>query len=256
MTEPAATQFLAFPPEIKSTTGATQLLETTISGYDLDRPLFALAVEDRESGIFVGMCGLNPLGTKTVEIFYAVAPEVWGRGFGTEIASRLVRYAIDDLRIECVKAFIVPSNSRSIHLDPWVWERMTPLLDLPALAVRRAAPGTNLNRLTTNDCAKYIQSEIEAAGLEKVILVAHSIGGVIAPVVATLLPDRVVQMVFVGATIPPEGRSAISVFRPSERFGMAVWLRLKAWNLTFMDKAVNEDMRKTRLSCYFGEIDT
>jgi pimeloyl-ACP methyl ester carboxylesterase len=130
-------------------------------------------------------------------------------------------------------------------LDPWVWERMTPLLDLPALAVRRAAPGTNLNRLTLDDCAKYIQAEIEAAGLEKVILVAHSIGGVIAPVVATLLPDRVVQMVFVGATIPPEGRSAMSVFRPSERFGMAVWLRLKGWNLTWMDKAIEEDMRKT-----------
>jgi pimeloyl-ACP methyl ester carboxylesterase len=130
-------------------------------------------------------------------------------------------------------------------LDTWVWERVTPLLDRPAIAVRRAAPGTNLNRLTIDDCAKYIQSEIAAEGLEKVILVAHSIGGVIAPVVATLLPDRVVQMVFVGATIPPEGHSAMSVFHPSERFGMAVWLRLKAWNLSWMDKAIKEDMRKT-----------
>jgi [ribosomal protein S5]-alanine N-acetyltransferase len=131
MTEPATMQFLAFPPELKSSTGATQLLETTISAYDLDRPLFALAVEDRESGIFVGMCGLNPLGTKTVEIFYAVVPEVWGRGFGTEIASRLVRYAIDDLRSECVKAFIVPSNARSIHVATKVGFQKTGLVNNP-----------------------------------------------------------------------------------------------------------------------------
>jgi hypothetical protein len=26
---------------------------------------------------------------------------------------------------------------------------------------------------------------------------------------------------------------------------MAVWLQVKAWNLTFLDKAIKEDMRKT-----------
>jgi pimeloyl-ACP methyl ester carboxylesterase len=130
-------------------------------------------------------------------------------------------------------------------LDTWVWERMIPLLDYPALAVRRAAPGTNLNRLTITDSAKYIQSQIESTGFSRVILVAHSIGGVLAPVVATLLPQRVAHIVFVSANIPPEGNSAISIFSPSQRFGMAMWLRLMAWKISFMNKAVEEDMRKT-----------
>ncbi len=130
-------------------------------------------------------------------------------------------------------------------LDTWVWERLIPLLDLPALAVRRTAIGANLNQLTISDCAKYIQSKIEAAGLKRVILVAHSIGGILAPPVAMLLPEQVVHIVFVGANIPPEGQSAISVFRPSERFGIAVWLRLMAWQVSWMDKAVEADMRKT-----------
>jgi pimeloyl-ACP methyl ester carboxylesterase len=130
-------------------------------------------------------------------------------------------------------------------LDTWVWERMIPLLDFPALAVRRAAAGTNLNRLTLTDSAKYIQSQMESAGFKRVILVAHSIGGVLAPAVATLLPQRVVHLVFVGANIPPEGSAAISIFRPSARFGMAVWLRVMAWKLSFMHKAVEDDMRKT-----------
>lgn len=130
-------------------------------------------------------------------------------------------------------------------LDTWVWERMIPQLNFPALVVGRAAPGTNLNRLTITDSAKYIQSQIESAGFQKVILVAHSIGGVLAPAVATVLPQRVTHIVFVGANIPPEGKSAISIFRPSERFGIAVWLRLTTWKIPFMDKAIEEDMRKT-----------
>ena len=130
-------------------------------------------------------------------------------------------------------------------LDTWVWERITPLLDFPALAVRRAASEANLNRLTITDSAKYIQSQIESAGAKRVILVAHSIGGILAPTVATLLPQRVVHIIFVGANIPPEGSSAISIFRPSERFGIALWLRLMAWKISFINKAVEEDMRKT-----------
>lgn len=130
-------------------------------------------------------------------------------------------------------------------LNTWVWDRVIPLLDFPALAVQRAASGTNLNRLTITDSAKYIQSQIDSAGFRRVILVAHSIGGILAPPVATLLPQQVVHIVFVGANIPPEGSSAISVFRPSERVGIAVWLRLMAWKVSFMNKAVEEDMRKT-----------
>jgi pimeloyl-ACP methyl ester carboxylesterase len=61
-------------------------------------------------------------------------------------------------------------------LDTWVWEQITPLLNLPAIAVRRAASKTNLNQLTITDSAKYIQSQIESAGFQRVILVAHSIG--------------------------------------------------------------------------------
>jgi pimeloyl-ACP methyl ester carboxylesterase len=131
-------------------------------------------------------------------------------------------------------------------LDTWVWERMIPLLDRPALAVRRIPPAVNPHSLTIEDCAKYVQSQIADAGLSKVILVAHSIGGIIAPAVATLLPDQVQQMVFVGATIPPEGRSAISVFPPAAKFAMNMWLWLTNWNMTsLIERAMEADMRKS-----------
>jgi [ribosomal protein S5]-alanine N-acetyltransferase len=134
MTDRSATRFLAFPQAIKSAEGATKLLETTIAAYNGDRSHFALAVEEKESGKFVGMCGLNPLEEKTVEIFYAVMPEAWGQGFGTEIASRLVRFAIDSLDVKCIKAFIVPSNYRSIHVATKAGFRKTGLVNNPNFA--------------------------------------------------------------------------------------------------------------------------
>ncbi len=134
MTDPTATRFLAFPQAIKSAEGATKLLETTIAAYNRDRSLFALAVEEKESGKFVGICGLNPLAERNVEIFYAVIPEAWGQGFGTEIASRLVRFIIDALDIRCIKAFIVPSNDRSARIATKVGFRKIGLVNNPNFA--------------------------------------------------------------------------------------------------------------------------
>lgn len=116
-------------------------------------------------------------------------------------------------------------------LEGWVWERVTPLLELPALAARRVPPGASPSRLTVADCARFIQQQADAAGFERTILVGHSIGGVLAPAVAGLAPARVAHMVFVGANIPPEGQSALSRFQGGER--LLVWLGavLAGWGI-------------------------
>lgn len=116
-------------------------------------------------------------------------------------------------------------------LERWVWERLTPLLELPAVAAQRLPPGADCNRLTISDCARYIQQQADTAGFERSILVGHSIGGVLAPAVATLAPARVAHMVFLGANIPPNGQSAVSRFSGSER--LLVWLGaiLAGWGI-------------------------
>jgi pimeloyl-ACP methyl ester carboxylesterase len=71
-------------------------------------------------------------------------------------------------------------------LESWVWERVTPLLDLPAIAVHRLPPRTNWKTLRLEDCARFVEHQMVEAGSERAIVVAHSIGGVIAHELAVL----------------------------------------------------------------------
>jgi Acetyltransferase (GNAT) domain len=112
MTDPAATKFLAFSQAIKNAEGATKLMETTIAAYDRDRSQFVLAVEDKESGKFVDICGLNPLEEKTVEIFYAVISEAWDRDLA--LKSRVGWYG---LRLILSTLSVSRLSSRHLTID-------------------------------------------------------------------------------------------------------------------------------------------
>ncbi len=76
-------------------------------------------------------------------------------------------------------------------LESRVRDRVIPHLQRPSIAVHRIPPRVNRNRLTIQDCARYVGRQIFEAGLEKTILVAHSIAGVIAPAVALNAPHLV-----------------------------------------------------------------
>jgi pimeloyl-ACP methyl ester carboxylesterase len=62
--------------------------------------------------------------------------------------------------------------------------------------------------------------------VKKFIIVAHSIGGVLALKIASLLPDRVVGLVAVGAAIPEQGNSFLSAMTFAKRTLMRVLLRI------------------------------
>ena len=52
-------------------------------------------------------------------------------------------------------------------LETWAWDRLTPLLRWPAVAVRRIPPGGNWKSLTLQECAEFVGRQIVNAGLEK-----------------------------------------------------------------------------------------
>lgn len=77
-------------------------------------------------------------------------------------------------------------------------------LDLPG---RRNKPG-DLRRLTIADLVESLVGDIESAGLEDIVIVGHSIGGMTLPGVATRLgAARVREIIFAAAFLPPEGSS-------------------------------------------------
>jgi RimJ/RimL family protein N-acetyltransferase len=67
----------------------------------------------RESGEFAGRGGLRHTeieGVLETEVAWAVVPELWGRGLGTEIGRAAVDHAFARLGLPDVVAFTLPDN--------------------------------------------------------------------------------------------------------------------------------------------------
>jgi RimJ/RimL family protein N-acetyltransferase len=76
------------------------------------------AVELLENQFFIGFIGLSipnfdaPF-MPAVEIGWRLAFDCWGRGFATEGARAVIRYAFEDLGLDNLVSFTVPENLRS-----------------------------------------------------------------------------------------------------------------------------------------------
>jgi RimJ/RimL family protein N-acetyltransferase len=76
------------------------------------------AAELREDQTFIGFVGLavpifNAHFTPCVEIGWRLAADYWGRGFATEGARAVVKYAFEELALDPLVSFTVPENIRS-----------------------------------------------------------------------------------------------------------------------------------------------
>jgi pimeloyl-ACP methyl ester carboxylesterase len=85
-------------------------------------------------------------------------------------------------------------------------ELRTLAVDLPG---RGRTPG-DLASLTIGQCVDSVIEQIDAAGLDEVVLVGHSMAGLTVPGVAAALgPDRVRRMVMVACCVPPQGQTVV-----------------------------------------------
>jgi [ribosomal protein S5]-alanine N-acetyltransferase len=76
------------------------------------------AVEERESGRVVGVCGLFPVEWvgPDVEVAYHFAREVWNQGYASEAAAAWVSAAFDQLGLDRVVALAFPANRASTRV--------------------------------------------------------------------------------------------------------------------------------------------
>jgi len=73
------------------------------------------AVEDKNTGQFVGFGGLRSLFGKP-EVVYHFAKAHWGKGFATELARASLKYGFETHRFERIVAIAKPGNTASIHV--------------------------------------------------------------------------------------------------------------------------------------------
>ncbi len=94
-------------------------LEWFEHGHPRQPELGLWATIHKESGLFIGRCGLLPWtidGQFDVEVAYALARAYWGQGLGTEAAQAILQYAFERLGLTRLICLIDQDNLASIKV--------------------------------------------------------------------------------------------------------------------------------------------
>ncbi len=106
---------------------------------------------------------------------------------------------------------------------PWIWEDVRERLDRPsvALTVPSDRPGTNPER-----CATEVLSDPSFPARDPVVLVLHSLAGVLEAPLVQVLGNRALLVVHVATVAPPPGRTYASTvgFPASVVLPILFWL--------------------------------
>lgn len=94
-------------------------LEWFLNGHP-DHPALGLwATIQKETGQFIGRCGLLPWmidGRPEVEIAYLLDKKVWGQGLATEAAQAILLYGFEQLHLSHLICLIDRENQASIRV--------------------------------------------------------------------------------------------------------------------------------------------
>ena len=83
--------------------------------FDISIPSIALAVEEKETGICIGLIGVAPKKelNEEIEILFLIADEYQNKGYATEAAKAIIWWAFEMTDLEALSAIIKPDNAAS-----------------------------------------------------------------------------------------------------------------------------------------------
>lgn len=113
-------------------------------------------------------------------------------------------------------------------LQPWIWQEVTKEISLPYAAVdfTELKKNKQLNDITVDDYVQAALAQATALNVEKVIIVTHSIGGIIGVELTKKLGDKVAGFIAVCAAIPRPGKSFLSLFPFPQSFITGMIMRI------------------------------
>ena len=112
--DPENTRYIPDAP--RSREEAREELEWHMHGHPKHPRLGLWATVHKETGKFIGRCGLLPWeidGQYEVEVAFAIAKEYWGHGLGSEAAKSIQEYAFEKLNIHRLICLIDDENIAS-----------------------------------------------------------------------------------------------------------------------------------------------
>lgn len=92
-------------------------------------------------------------------------------------------------------------------IGPWAWERVRARLEGHSIAPE--VPGRVVG-VTPEGCAQQLAEQMLALDADELVLVAHSLSGVLVPALASRLGSRVVHVVYVACVIPKANQSFLA----------------------------------------------
>jgi RimJ/RimL family protein N-acetyltransferase len=105
-----------FPDGTRTLEETKEELEWFLDGHPRHPELGLWATIEKESGAFLGRCGLLPWnidGQHEVELAFLIDKARWGQGLATEAARGIVEYARLQLGLTRLICLIMPGNERS-----------------------------------------------------------------------------------------------------------------------------------------------
>lgn len=81
------------------------------------------AIEERETGDFIGRCGIiEPEGWPDKEVGWVLHKRAWGKGYATEAAEAALSFAFKTMRLDRVISLIQPGNESSVAVAERIGE--------------------------------------------------------------------------------------------------------------------------------------
>lgn len=97
-------------------------------------------------------------------------------------------------------------------MSTWIWEKVIPLLDAPAITPLYRLEENNLEirkNATIQDCVNYHRQLINDSNLEKVVVAGHSGSGALAAAIAKEIQDKICSVVYISGNLPKNHSSTI-----------------------------------------------
>lgn len=110
--DPKVTRFLGGPRRVGVLTADFEAYARTAETM----PFECLPVEEKRTGRLIGQCALLKKeidGAREIELVYVINAAEWGKGYATEAAAALARYALGELGLARLIALIHPENAAS-----------------------------------------------------------------------------------------------------------------------------------------------
>ena len=112
--DPEITRYIPDAPRTREE--AREELEWHMHGHPRNPDLGFWATIHKESGNFIGRCGLLPWlldSQDEVEVAYTIARPYWGQGLATEAAKAILQHGFEHLNLSRLVSLIDPENTAS-----------------------------------------------------------------------------------------------------------------------------------------------